>query len=91
MSTARIWRSGSWLGDARSVRCANRDADVSGYCSDRIGFRPVAEANPNNLRILRGGFYLHSMEAIRCAHRCSNTRNRRISSMGFRPVAKAKP
>jgi formylglycine-generating enzyme required for sulfatase activity len=93
MSTVRdnenVVRGGSWVSSPRLT--VNRQAGTAHSNVGDIGFRPVAEANPNNLRVLRGGFWLHGAEAVRCAYRCKNVVDRHISSMGFRPVAKAKP
>jgi len=90
MSTARIWRSGSWLGDARFVRCASRDADVSSYCSDRIGFRPMAKAlPPNRERVLRGGSWFTTKQNVRSAIRHAVSPRTHYTDYSFRPVAKA--
>jgi formylglycine-generating enzyme required for sulfatase activity len=35
----RVFRGGSWLGDARSVRAAIRNLNLPGYRPGRVGFR----------------------------------------------------
>jgi formylglycine-generating enzyme required for sulfatase activity len=90
MSILRIRRGGTYAHIAQAVRCAYHNACVPNHRLPGFGFRPVAEANPNNLRVYRGGFWLHDVDAVRCAQRFRNTTDRRISSVGFRPVAKVK-
>jgi formylglycine-generating enzyme required for sulfatase activity len=39
----RVLRGGSWIFDARYVRCANRHVSGPGNRDEYFGFRPVAE------------------------------------------------
>jgi hypothetical protein len=75
----------------RSVRCANRDADVSGYHSDRLGVRPVAKAIPRDKeRVLRGGSWFTKKQNVRSAIRHAVFPRLRYVDYSFRPVARAK-
>lgn len=87
--TTRGLRGGSWIYDARFVRCASRYAHVPGARDEDYGFRPVAKAILPH--ILRGGSWLDMPKHSRCAVRFSSGPGlfKHFEHFGFRPVAKA--
>lgn len=90
MSTVRVRRSGSWLGDPRSMRCANRGALVSGYRSDQLGLRPVAKAiPPDSARVASGCSWFSIARTTRCVIRGADCPALCYPFLGLRPVAKA--
>jgi formylglycine-generating enzyme required for sulfatase activity len=90
MITKRVLRGGSWIFDARYVRCALRIASGPILRVGSCGCRPVAKAlPPDSLRILRGGSWVLDARRVRCAIRDPFDPDRRDADLGLRPVAKA--
>jgi hypothetical protein len=88
-----VLRGGSWIGFARSVRCAYRFAFIPGYRVSFLGLRPVAEVKeqaPGRVYgVLRGGSWDFSPGHTRCADRYYRDPGDHYGDYGFRPVAAA--
>jgi len=92
MTLSRVRRGGSWISGARSVRCANRSANVPGYRIANYGFRPVAEVAEveDGDRVFRSGSYGFDPGFCRSAYRFRFDPGFRSVNQGFRPVAEVK-